>query len=154
MVTITTDTINKFIQSKGGSISIQELVNFLSGADSVITGVPQSTPLPDPECQGTNYISINDAPPNDPELFDKFLRVTRKDENGELSKELFDKRCAENGVRFEFLKTSIVLSTGARMTGKLTSVKDGKYIYIRDWWVVHNVPPKHSKAKTTIKSIK
>ena len=153
MVTITTDTINKFIQSKGGSISIQELVNFLSGADSVITGIPKNAPLPRPECQGTKYISINDAP-TDPELFDKFLRITRRDENGELSKELFDKRCAENGVRFEFLDTHIVLSTGATMTGKLTSVKDGKYIYIRDWWVAHNVPSKHSRTKTTIKKSK
>ena len=154
MTTIDTKTINEFIESKGGSVSIPELVNFLSGTDSVTTDVPPKTTLPNPDSNGTEYMRIEYAPPTNPELFDKFLKITRKDDNEELSKEIFDKRCAENGLRFEFLEKDIVLSTGARMTGKLTSIRDGKYIYLRDYWVVHNVPPKYSKAKTTVKKSK
>lgn len=151
MKKIDTKTINEFIDSKGGSVSIPELLNFISEADSVTTGLPKTTQRPNPNSQGTKDIIIKDVPQNDPELFDKFLMITRKDDNGELSKELFDKRCAENGLRFEFLETDIVLSTGARMTGKLTSIKDGHFMYIRDFWVAKCVPPKHSKAKTTIR---
>lgn len=40
MKTLTTNQINQFIQRNGGSVSIEELVSFLSGSDTIVTELP------------------------------------------------------------------------------------------------------------------
>lgn len=45
METITTDSINEFIQSKGGSVSVYELVSFLAGSEKIVCGKQDATVL-------------------------------------------------------------------------------------------------------------
>lgn len=128
MKEVSIDTINDFIKSKGGSVSVQELSEYLMGSDKII--------FPDKKPIGQTRISPEHLRQSlNPKLFEKFNQCIAREPNKILTASDFQKRLDERNIEFYYLKEFIELTTGAILTAVVIDKKTGEKQFMRDYFV-------------------